>query len=196
MISDFRKDRDPRLGAGRPQCCRCLPASAWNLQEFPLADLHRYVHEFAFIAGYQQHRFQGPGPDQSSHRWDRGRSARSAVEPAAAEMNSNDSWYASSSVFFLPKTPESSSTRHCGFLYETAKATAAWPRLARLFDVLNTPPEKRQQNLDETLGGFPLRQRRVVRRASRLCRLQPRRAEPPACLHAFLLVVHLAGGVR
>ena len=27
--------------------------------------------------------------------------------------------------------------------------------LARLFEVLNTPPEKRQKNLDETLAAFP-----------------------------------------
>ena len=27
--------------------------------------------------------------------------------------------------------------------------------LARLFDVLNTPPDKRQKNLDETLAAFP-----------------------------------------
>ena len=27
--------------------------------------------------------------------------------------------------------------------------------MARLFDVLNTPPEKRQKNLDETLAAFP-----------------------------------------
>ena len=29
------------------------------------------------------------------------------------------------------------------------------PHLARLFDVLNTPPENRQKNLDETLAAFP-----------------------------------------
>ena len=31
--------------------------------EFPLDDLHHHIHDFAFIPGYQQHRFRGPGPD-------------------------------------------------------------------------------------------------------------------------------------
>ena len=30
--------------------------------EFPLAELHRHIHEFAFIPGYQQHRFQDQDP--------------------------------------------------------------------------------------------------------------------------------------
>ena len=30
--------------------------------EFPLADLHRHIHDFAFIPGYKQHKFEDQDP--------------------------------------------------------------------------------------------------------------------------------------
>ena len=70
------------------------------------------------------------------------------------------------------------------------------PHLARLFDVLNTPAEKRQAESRRNAGRVPLRQRRSLCRAPGFCRLQPRHAQQPAGLHAVRLVVDLAGHLR
>ena len=69
-------------------------------------------------------------------------------------------------------------------------------QLARLFEVLNTPPEKRQTKPRRNSGRLPLRQRRPVRRAPGLCRFQPRHAQRAARLHAQRLVAHLARHFR
>ena len=62
IVSDFARialhDLDPEEHLHLPLYAGHRVASV----EFPLADLHRQIHDFAFIAGYQQHRFQDHDP--------------------------------------------------------------------------------------------------------------------------------------
>ena len=55
IVSDFARNRLLDL---EPEDQRRLPLiddSGRTTVEFPLAELHRHIHDFAFIPGYQQH---------------------------------------------------------------------------------------------------------------------------------------------
>lgn len=61
IVSDFQRiaihDLEPEA-APVGSAAAALPASV----EFPLADLHKYIRHFAFIAGYRQHRIDPEDP--------------------------------------------------------------------------------------------------------------------------------------
>ena len=72
-------------------------------------------------------------------------------------MNSSASW-CESCFAYLPKTRAYSSERRSACTLKIARSRTAQTSgftSRRLFAVLNTPPEKRQRNLDETLAAFP-----------------------------------------
>jgi len=125
--------------------------------EFPLKELHKHIHEFAFIAGYKRHRVRDEDPINIK-----------AVEilgdlhDALAEGG-----YAGHDLErFLVRILFCLFAEDTG-LYEpdtftlyienrTAKdGSDLGQNLARLFDVLDTPPDHRQKNLDEMLAAFP-----------------------------------------
>lgn len=125
--------------------------------EFPVKDLHKHIQEFAFIAGYKQHRMRDEDPINIK-----------AVEilgdlhDALAEggYTGHDlerflvrilfCLFAEDTGLFEPETFT---------LYlenRTAKdGSDLGMHLAQLFEVLDTPPERRQKNLDELLASFP-----------------------------------------
>ena len=157
IISDFAKIAIHDL---EPEDQQVLPLFAGvrvESTEFPLADLHRYVHEFAFIAGYQQHRFKDQDPinlravgimDDLHDALEAGGYEGHELERLLVRV-----------LFCLFAEDTGIFEREAFRLYieDRTKADGSdlGPHLARLFDVLNTPPEKRQQNLDETLAAFP-----------------------------------------
>ena len=124
---------------------------------FPLADFHNYIHAFAFIPGYQQHKFEEQAP----------------INIRAVEImgNLHDTLEAGGysghhlerflvRILFCLFAEDTSIFEPESFKLYLLNRTAddgsdLGPHLARLFDVLNTPPEKRQKNLDETLAAFP-----------------------------------------
>ncbi len=62
IVSDFARIALHDL---EPEEQRVLPLFAGfrvETIEFPLADLHRHIHDFAFIPGYKQHRFEDQDP--------------------------------------------------------------------------------------------------------------------------------------
>ena len=62
IVSDFARIALHDLGAGRPARLPLFAGRRVETIEFPLADLHRHIHDFAFIPGYQQHRFEDQDP--------------------------------------------------------------------------------------------------------------------------------------
>jgi len=125
--------------------------------EFPLADFHRHIHEFAFIPGYKQHTFKEQDPinieavqimgelhDALKHGGYAGHDLERFLVRVLFCL------FAQCTGIFEPES----------FRLFIENRTAAdgsdlGEKLARLFEVLNTPPEQRQKNLDETLAAFP-----------------------------------------
>ncbi|MGC1482626.1 MAG: type IIL restriction-modification enzyme MmeI, partial [Candidatus Acidiferrum sp.] len=125
-------------------------------KEFSLAEFHEHIHEFAFIPGYKQHKFAEQDPinmeaveimgrlhdtleagGYSGHRLE-----RFLVRILFCLFGEDTGIFERESfkLYLLNRTAEDGSDLGL--------------HLARLFDVLNTPPEKRQKNLDETLAAF------------------------------------------
>ena len=123
---------------------------------FPLADFHRHIHAFAFIPGYQQHKFEEQDPIN--------------LEAVAIMGNLHDALEAGGytghhlerflvRVLFCLFAEDTGIFEREEFRLYLQNRTAAdgsdlGLHLARLFDVLNTHADQRQKNLDETLASF------------------------------------------
>lgn len=156
IISDFARialhDLEPEQDANSPRLQR-LPPSI----EFPLADLHKHIRHFAFIAGYTQHKLNPEDPAN--------------LEATQLMCNLHDALeaggytghelkrflvrilfclFADDNGIFPPKAFEL-------FLRDRTREDGSdlGPRLEQLFRVLNTEPARRQKNLDEELSQFP-----------------------------------------
>jgi hypothetical protein len=157
IVSDFARialhDLEPEEQLHLPLFAGYRVASV----EFPLAELHRQVHEFAFIAGYQQHRFQDHDPinlravaimddlhDTLEAGGYRGHGLERFLVRILFCLFAEDTGIFEREAFRL-------------YLEDRTKPDGSdlGLHLARLFDVLNTPSERRQKNLDETLAAFP-----------------------------------------
>ena len=134
------------------------PPSAGNSEriEFPLTDVHKHIHEFAFIAGYQQHRFQDHDPinlkavaimDDLHDTLEAGGYKGHDLERFLVRI-----------LFCLFAQCTGIFEREAFrlFMEERTKPDGSdlGVHLAQLFAVLNTPENKRQKNLDETLAVF------------------------------------------
>ena len=125
--------------------------------EFPLAQFHEYIHAFAFIPGYKQHKFEEQEPIN----------LKAVAIMRRLHDTLGDGGYSGHRLerflvrvlFCLFAEDTGIFERESFNLYllnRTAKdGSDLGLHLARLFDVLNTPPEDRQTNLDETLAAFP-----------------------------------------
>ena len=125
--------------------------------EFPLAELHHHIHEFAFIPGYQQHRFEDPDPinlkavrmmDDLHDALKAGGYGGHRLERLLVRVLF--CLFAQSTGIFEPNAFRS-------YIEYRTKPDGSdlGLHLAWLFAVLDTPAEKRQTHLDQTLAAFP-----------------------------------------
>jgi hypothetical protein len=124
--------------------------------EFPLADFHKHIHAFAFIAGYKQHKFEEQDAvnieavEVMGHLHDAlegGRYSGHQLERFLVRILF--CLFAEDTGIFEPKA------FRLYLVNRTAEdGSDLGLHLARLFDVLNTPNEERQKNLDEDLAAF------------------------------------------
>jgi hypothetical protein len=125
--------------------------------EFPLSELHKRIQEFAFIAGYKQHRLREEDPINIK-----------AVEIlgdlhdalAGGGYSGHDLERFLVRVLFCLFAEDTGLFEPEIFTLYLENRTAKdgsdlGLHLARLFDVLDTPPERRQKNLDEMVAAFP-----------------------------------------
>jgi MmeI, DNA-methyltransferase domain/MmeI, target recognition domain/MmeI, N-terminal domain/MmeI, C-terminal domain/MmeI, helicase spacer domain len=157
IVSDFARIALHDL---EPEDQRRLPLfDRWRVAttEFPLAEVHKYIHAFAFIAGYKQHKVEEQEPVNIHAVEIMGR-LHDALEAGGYSGHQLERFlvrilfclFAEDTGIFEPK-----SFRHY-LLDRTAEdGSDLGLHLARLFDVLNTPVYKRQKNLDEALAVFP-----------------------------------------
>jgi hypothetical protein len=157
IVSDFARialhDLEPE--AQRP--LRLPDNSRVVTTEFSLAEFHRHVHEFAFIPGYKQHRFEDQDPINLRAVGIMG-DLHDALE-AGGYIGHELERFLVRVLFCLFAEDTGIFERESFRLYIEDRTKPDGSdlglHLARLFEVLNTPPEKRRKNLDEALAAFP-----------------------------------------
>jgi hypothetical protein len=157
IVSDFARialhDLEPEEQRGLP-----LSAKKRGLtHEFPLAELHRHIHQFAFIPGYKQHTVQDQDPVNIEAVQIMG-DLHDALQAGGYTGHHLDRFLVR--ILFCLFAEDTGIFERESFHLFLENRTAPdgsdlGEKLARLFEVLNTPPEKRQANLDETLATFP-----------------------------------------
>ena len=124
--------------------------------EFPLADFHKCIHALAFIPGYKQHKFEEQDPINIKAVEIMGR-LHDALEAGGYSGHQLERFLVR--VLFCLFGEDTAIFERESFKLYVLNRTAEdgsdlGLHLARLFDVLNTPLEKRQKNLDESLAAF------------------------------------------
>jgi hypothetical protein len=125
--------------------------------EFPLDEFHRHIHQFAFIPGYKQHTFQEQDPVNIQAVQIMG-NLHDTLQAGGYTGHDLDRFLVR--VLFCLFAEDTGIFERESFHLFLENRTAPdgsdlGEKLARLFEVLNTPTEKRQKNLDETLAAFP-----------------------------------------
>lgn len=126
--------------------------------EFPLKDLYRYIKLFGFIAGYTTQRIvaQDPVNIKAAERMGKlhDRLRESGYKGHALEVllvRLLFCLFAEDTTLFEPR----GSFRDFLENYSREDGSDLGPQLSLLFQILNTPAERRQKNLDEIFNPFP-----------------------------------------
>ncbi len=156
IVSDFKRialhDLEPEQDSDLPLLKRLPPSIV-----FPLEDLHKHIRRFAFIPGYKQHKLNPEDPanieaaELMAHLHD-------ALE--AGGFSGHDLRVLLVRLLFCLFADDTGIFNQKDFQLLIENRTAGdgsdtGPKLARLFEVLNTPENSRQANLDEDLAAFP-----------------------------------------
>jgi len=156
IVSDFNRialhDLEPEQDPDAPLLQRLPPTV-----EFPLADLHKFIRHFAFIAGYTQHRLNPEDPAN--------------LEATQLMCNLHDALEAGGytghelkrflvRILFCLFAEDNGIFPQKAFELFIRDRTAddgsdLGVRLEQLFRILNTDTPQRQRNLDEELSQFP-----------------------------------------
>ena len=117
---------------------------------FALADLPQHVEKFGFIIGVQRRTFrdQDPVNIEASELIAR---LHDALKASGYDGHDLELFLVRTVFCCSPMTPASSSRATSS----SNSSTNARPPMARLFQVLNTPPNRRSRALDEDLARFP-----------------------------------------
>ncbi len=157
IVSDFGRialhDLEPEEQRNLPLFYKWRVATI----EFPLADFHKHIHAFAFIPGYRQHKFEEQDPINIQAVEIMGR-LHDALEAGGYSGHQLERFLVR--ILFCLFSEDTGIFEPESFKLYLLNRTAQdgsdlGLHLARLFDVLDTPPDKRQKNLDETLAAFP-----------------------------------------
>ncbi len=157
IVSDFARialhDLEPEEQRGLP----LFEGRRVATMEFPLSEFHQRIHAFAFIPGYKQHKFAEQDPINFEAVEILGQ-LHDTLE-AGGYAGHNLERFLVRILFCLFAEDTGLFEREAFRLYienRTAEdGSDLGLHLAGLFGVLNTSPEKRQKNLDETLAAFP-----------------------------------------
>jgi hypothetical protein len=125
--------------------------------EFPLAEFHKHIHAFAFIPGYKQHRFADQDPINLEATEIMGH-LHDTLEKEGYTGHQLERFLVR--VLFCLFAEDTGLFERDAFQLYLENRTAPdgsdlGQHLTHLFRVLDTPEDKRQKNLDETLGAFP-----------------------------------------
>jgi hypothetical protein len=126
-------------------------------RELPLVDLHQHIYEFAFIPGYKQHTFADQDPINIRAVQMLGE-LHDTLEAGGYSDHALERFLVR--VLFCLFADDTGIFERQSFAAYLENRTAddgsdLGMHLARLFEVLNTPAERRQENLDELLADLP-----------------------------------------
>ena len=163
IVSDFRRiaihDLEPEQDPDAPLFQRLPPSF-----EFPLADFHKHIRHFFFIAGYKQHKLnpEDPANEEATELMcnlhdalEEGAYGTDAAGHAGHELKQFlvrllFCLFAEDNGIFLTKSFQFYLEDHTA-----ADGSDLGPKLHELFEVLNTPEDRRQKHLDPDLLQFP-----------------------------------------
>jgi hypothetical protein len=156
IVSDFARIALHDLEPDDQRVLPLLDTGRVHTVEFPLADFHKYIHNFAFVPGYQQHKFEEQDPINIEAVEIMGR-LHDALEQGGYSGHQLERFLVR--ILFCLFAEDTGIFEREAFRLYLENRTAddgsdLGLHLARLFEVLNTPEEKRQKNLDETLAEF------------------------------------------
>ncbi|MCX6982886.1 MAG: class I SAM-dependent DNA methyltransferase [Verrucomicrobia bacterium] len=162
IVSDFQRiaihDLEPEQDPDLPLLQRLPPSF-----EFPLADFHRHIRHFFFVAGYKQHKLnpEDPANEEATQLMcelhdalEEGEYGTDATGRAAHELKQF-----LVRLLFCLFGEDNGIFQTRAFQFYIQDSTAAdgsdlGPKLGQLFEVLNTPEDRRQKNLDPDLLQF------------------------------------------
>jgi len=157
IVSDFARIALHDLEPEEQQHLPLVDGRRIRTLEFPLTELHKQIHAFGFIPGYQQHRFEDQDPINLKAVDIMGR-LHDTLEAGGYSGHKLERFLVRI-LFCLFADDTGIFEREAFRLYIVNRSAEDGSdlglHLARLFDILNTPPEKRQKNLEETLAVFP-----------------------------------------
>jgi hypothetical protein len=164
--------------------------------EFPLAELHKRIQEFAFIAGYKQHRIRDVDPINIKAVEILGDLHDALAAGGYSGHDSNASWSASSSAF-SPKTPASSNPNPSALPREPHRGGRLRPRPASRAPLRRAehPARKTPEEPRRTLAAFPTSTANSLPRIS-ASPTSTATCATRCCLHALRLVAHLTRHFR
>ena len=156
ILSDFARiaihDLEPEDQRDLPLFDRFRVATV----EFPLMDFHRYIHAFAFIPGYKQHKFEEQDPINLKAVAIMG-DLHDTMEAGGYRGHDLERFLVR--ILFCLFAEDTGIFERESFRLYLENKTAPdgsdlGMHLDRLFRVLDTPEEHRQKNLDEDLAQF------------------------------------------
>ncbi|NEW82408.1 MAG: class I SAM-dependent DNA methyltransferase [Mariniphaga sp.] len=124
---------------------------------FQLKDFVKHVREFGFIAGYQKRTYKAEDPVNIEAAYLMGKQ-HDALKEAGYTGHELEKYLVRLLFCLFAEDTTIFETRIFQEYIETKTnedGTDLGMHLAQLFQVLNTPPEKRQKTLDESLAAFP-----------------------------------------
>lgn len=156
IVSDFARIALYDLEPDPQQELPLFREHRYEIFEFPTSDLHKHIHRFEWIPGYQQHRFQDLDPLNL-------KAVQIMAELHSVIARSNYPkhdlerflvrilfcLFAQSTGIFRPQSFRLYIEDHT-----RSDAYDLGALLQQLFEVLDTPVEQRSNNLDETLREF------------------------------------------
>lgn len=132
-------------------------ADKTNLIEFKIVDLLNHLHHFNFLLGYEQREFKDEDPVNIKAAELMGKLHDELERNGFQDHPLKLTLVRLMFCFFADDTGIFSKDDFLFFLKDRTKEDGSdlglW--IAQFFQVLNTPPEKRQANLDEDLAKFP-----------------------------------------
>ncbi|MFA5205072.1 MAG: DNA methyltransferase [Lentisphaeria bacterium] len=157
IVSDFARialhDLEPEAQPNLP----LFAGHRVHTVEFPLCELHRHLHAFAFMAGYQQHRVDPEDPANI-----RAAEIMGALHDAIATGGYSGHVLERFLVrilfcLFAEDTGIFEPNAFSGYLANHTKADGSdlGLHLAQIFQILDTAPDRRQANTPAELAAFP-----------------------------------------
>ena len=163
VVSDFRRiaihDLQPEPDPAAPLLQRLPPSF-----EFPLADFHKHIRHFFFMAGYRQHRLdpEDPANEDATQLMcdlhDALEEGEYGTDPAGRAGHELKQFLVRLLFCLFAEDNGIFPTRQFQLYIEdhtTPDGSDLGPKLHELFEVLNTPEDRRQKNLNPDLEKFP-----------------------------------------